>query len=179
MLLSYPFHGVTPVRRIDTIFDVERTLNGLPVEQRRLGRQERVASLVAELEHWMRGVRGRISRHADVGRAMDYMLKRWPAFTRFLDDGWICLSNNAAERALHKVARGWKSWLFCGSDRGGARAAVMYTLLGTTRLNKVDPQARLADVLARIADHPAHRIDELLPWNWNCDDVPAASSAAA
>ena len=171
--------AVEAVCRIDTIFDVERTLNGLPVEQRRLGRQERVAPLVTELEHWMRGVRGRMSRHADVGRAMNYMLKRWPAFTRFLDDGRICLTNNAAERALRKVALGRKSWLFCGSDRGGARAAAMYTLLGTARLNDVDPQPWLADVLGRIADHPAHRIDELLPWNWKCDDVPAAASAAA
>ena len=97
---------------------------------------------------------------------MDYMLKRWPAFTRFLDDGRICLSNNAAERALRGIALGRKSWLFAGSDRGGQRAAVMYSLIVTAKLNDVDPQAWLADVLARIAEHPAHRIDELLPWNW-------------
>ena len=125
-----------------------------------------MAPLVAELETWMRGVRSRMSRHADVGRAMDYMLKRWDTFTRFLDDGRICLTNNAAERALRGAALGRKAWLFCGSDRGGERAAAMYSLLVTARLNGIDPQAWLADVLARIADHPARRLDELLPWNW-------------
>ena len=82
------------------------------------------------------------------------MLKRWPAFTRFLEDGRICLTNNAAERALRGVALGRKAWLFCGSDRGGERAAVLYTLIGTAKLNEVDPQAWLADVLKRIAQHP-------------------------
>jgi transposase len=104
---------------------------------------------------------------------MDYLLKRWPAFTRFLDDGRICLSNNAAERALRGVALGRKSWLFCGSDRGGHRAAAMYTLVGTAKLNDIDPQAWLADVLERIADHPLRRLHELLPWNWR----PPASTA--
>ena len=97
---------------------------------------------------------------------MDYMLKRWPAFTRFLDDGRVCLSNNAAERGLRGIALGRKSWLFAGSDRGGHRAAAMYSLIVTAKMNDIDPQAWLADVLARIAEHPASRIDELLPWNW-------------
>jgi transposase len=97
---------------------------------------------------------------------MDYMLKRWTAFTRFLDDGRICLSNNAAERALRGIALGRKSWLFAGSDRGGQRAAAMYSLIVTAKLNDVDPQAWLADVLGRIAEHPASKLDELLPWNW-------------
>ena len=99
-------------------------------------------------------------------KAMDYMLKRWTAFTRFLDDGRICLSNNAAERALRGIALGRKSWLFAGSDRGGQRAAAMYSIIVTAKMNDVDPQAWLADVLARIAEHPAHRLDELLPWHW-------------
>ena len=94
------------------------------------------------------------------------MLKRWDAFTRFLDDGRICLTNNAAERALRGIALGRKSWLFAGSDRGGERAAVMYTLIQTARLNDVDPQAWLADVLARINDHNIQKLDQLLPWNW-------------
>jgi transposase len=94
------------------------------------------------------------------------MLKRWPAFTRFLDDGRICLSNNAAERALRGIALGRKAWLFAGSDRGGRRAAAMYSLIVTTKMNDVDPQAWLADVLARIAEHPVHKLDDLLPWNW-------------
>ena len=109
--------------------------------------------------------RPRLSRHADVAKAFDYMLKRWPAFSRFLDDGRICLTNNAAERALRGVALGRKAWLFCGSDRGGVRAAAIYTLIGTAKLNDIDPQAWLADVLERIAQHPIRRLDELLPWN--------------
>ena len=94
------------------------------------------------------------------------MLKRWEVFRRFLDDGRICLSNNAAERALRGIALGRKSWLFAGSDRGGERAATMYSLIVTAKLNDVDPRAWLADVLARIADHPASQWHELLPWNW-------------
>ena len=95
------------------------------------------------------------------------MLKRWPAFTRFLDDGRICLSNNAAERVLRGIALGRRPWLFAGSDRGGERAAAMYTLIVTAKMNDINPQAWLADVLARIADHPASRLHELLPWHWN------------
>ena len=129
-------------------------------------RSARVAPLVAALEAWMQTERAKLSRHSDVAKAMDYMLKRWDAFTRFLDDGRICLTNNAAERALRGIALGRKSWLFAGSDRGGERAAVMYTLIQTAKLNDVDPQAWLADVLARINDHNIHRLDELLPWNW-------------
>jgi transposase len=97
---------------------------------------------------------------------MNYMLTRWGTFTRFLDDGRICLTNNAAERALRGITLGRKSWLFAGSDRGGERAAVMYTLIQTARLNDVDPQAWLAEALARINDHNIHRLEELLPWNW-------------
>jgi transposase len=129
------------VRRIDALFKIERSINGHSVELRRAFRQELSAPL-------------------------DYMLKRWPAFTRFLDDGRICLSNNAAERALRGIALGRKSWLFAGSDRGGQRVAAMYNLIVSAKMNDVDPQARLADILARIAEHPAHRIDEFLPWNW-------------
>jgi transposase len=100
---------------------------------------------------------------------------RATAFTRFLDDGRICLTNNAAERALRGIALGRKAWLFAGSNRGGERAAAIYTLIGTAKLNGVDPQAWLADVLRRIADHPASRLDDLLPWNWK----PAAAQAVA
>ena len=164
------------VRRIDAIFDVERAINGLPSEQRLAVRQDQVAPLVAELEGWMRGARARMSRHADVGRAMDYMLKRWDTFSRFLQDGRVCLSNNAAERALRGVALGRRAWLFCGSDRGGERAAAMYSLIVTAKLNDVDPRAWLADVLRHIAGHPASRLHELLPWNWQ---APRQHSAAA
>ena len=154
------------VRRIDALFDVEREINGFDADRRRAARQERCAPVIAELEAWMREERARLSRHNEVAKAMDYVLKRWDAFTRFLDDGRICITNNAAERALRGIALGRKSWLFAGSDRGGERAAAMYSLIVTAKLNNLDPQAWLADVLARIADHPAQKLDELLPWNW-------------
>ena len=167
--------AVEAVRRIDQIFATERESNGAAPEKRRAVRQQRVKPLVGDLEAWMRAERARLSRHAEVAKAMDYMLKRWPAFTRFLDDGRICLSNNAAERALRGIALGRRAWLFAGSDRGGERAAAVYTLIATAKLNGVDPQAWLADVLARIADHPASRIDQLLPWHWKrpADQVAA------
>jgi transposase len=165
------------VRRIDAIFDAERTINGLPIAQRLAVRQSHVAPLVTELESWMRATRGKMSRHADVGRAMDYMLKRWDTFSRFLKDGRICLTNNAAERALRGVALGRKAWLFAGSDRGGEKAAAMYSLIVTAKLNGVDPRAWLADVLRRIADQPASRLHELLPWNWQSLDQADAVAA--
>ena len=154
------------VKRIDAIFDVEREINGLPAEKRLAARQERSAALVAAFEAWMRAERAKLSRHAAVAKAMDYMLTRWEAFTRFLDDGRICLTNNAAERALRGLALGRKSWLFAGSERGAERAALMYTLIQSAKLNDVDPQAWLADVLARIADIPQTKLADLLPWNW-------------
>jgi len=154
------------VKRIDLLFDIERSIKGKSASRRHAVRQELSAPLVAELETWMRAERARLSRHAPVAKAMDYMLRRWDRFARFLDDGRICLSNNAAERALRGIALGRKSWLFAGSDRGGRRAAAMYTLIGTAKLNNVDPQAWLADVLRRIAETPQSRLGELLPWNW-------------
>jgi len=164
------------VRRIDAIFAIEREINGFSAPERLVARKTRVAPLVDDLEQWMRSERARLSRHAEVAKAMDYMLKRWPAFTRFLGDGRICLSNNAAERALRGIALGRRSWLFAGSDRGGERAAAMYTLIVTAKLNDIDPQAWLADVLRRIADHPAARLDQLLPWHWkNRADQAAAA----
>ncbi len=165
------------VRRIDALFEIERSINGQSAERRRAVRQELSAPLVADLESWMREQRAKLSRGNDLAKAMDYLLKRWSAFIRFLDDGRICLSNNAAERALRGIALGRKSWLFAGSDRGGQRAAALYSLIVTAKMNEVDPQAWLADVLARIAGHPAHRIDELLPWNWQPRSAPRSQAA--
>ena len=167
--------AVEAVKRIDAIFDIEREINGRSIAERLAVRRERVAPLVTEFELWMRVQRGKLSRHSDVGKAMDYMLKRWPTFTPFLNDGRICLTNNAAERALRGIALGRKSWLFAGSDRGGERAAVMYTLIQTARLNDVDPQAWLADVLARINDHNIQHLDQLLPWNWKTSAAKLAA----
>jgi hypothetical protein len=165
------------VRRIDALFEIERSINGQSGEQRRAIRRELSAPLVADLESWLREQRAKLSRGNDLAKAMDYLLKRWPAFTHFLDDGRICLSNNAAERALRGIALGRKSWLFAGSDRGGQRAATMYSLIVTAKMNDVDPQAWLADVLARIAGHPASRIDELLPWHWRSRSEPHSRAA--
>jgi transposase len=164
------------VKRIDAVFDIEREINGRPPDDRLAVRQEQVRPLVDELEAWLREKRVGLSRHDDVARAIDYMLKRWDGFTAFLDDGQVCLTNNAAERALRGLALGRKAWLFAGSDRGGERAAVMYTLIVTAKLNGLDPQAWLTDVLARIAALPQKRLPELLPWNWS---APAEHSEAA
>jgi transposase len=163
------------VKRIDAIFDVEREINGLFAEQRLAVRITRVAPLVSNLEAWMRAERAKLSRHSEVAKAMNYMLKRWDSFTRFLADGRICLINNAAERELRGIALGRKSWLFAGSDRGGERAAVMYTLIQTAKLNDIDPQAWLADVLARINDHNLQSLDQLLPWNWKAASAKLAA----
>jgi transposase len=154
------------VKRIDALFDIERGINGQSAEERLRVRRERSAPLVAALEAWLRAQRSRLSRSSSVAEPIDYMLRRWDRFARFIDDGRICLTNNAAERALRGFALGRKSWLFAGSERGADRAAVMATLITTAKMNDVDPQAWLADVLARIAEHPAHRLDDLLPWNW-------------
>jgi transposase len=167
--------AVEAVKRIDAIFDIEREINGRSIAERLAVRSDRVAPLVNDLETWMREQRAKLSRHNAVAKAMDYMLKRWGTFTRFLDDGRICLTNNAAERALRGIALGRKSWLFAGSDRGGQRAAVMYTLIQTARLNDVDPQAWLADVLARTNDHNIQKLDQLLPWNWNTNRAKLAA----
>jgi transposase len=154
------------VKRIDALFDIERGINGQSAEQRLRMRKELSAPLVVALEAWLRERRSRLSSASSVAAPIDYMLRRWNRFTRFLDDGRICLTNNAAERALRGFALGRKSWLFAGSERGADRAAVMATLITTAKLNDVDPQAWLTDVLARIADIPQARVHELLPWNW-------------
>ena len=167
------------VCRIDALFDIERATNGLTIDQRLDMRTVFSAPLVADLKTWMIAERARLSRGNPVAKAMDYMLKRWSAFARFLHDGRICLTNNAAERALRGIAMGRKSWLFAGSDRGGQRAAFMYSLIVTAKMNDVDPQAWLADVLARIAQHPAQKLGELLPWNWKAAKADAALAQPA
>jgi transposase len=170
--------ALAAVQRIDALFEIERTINGKPAAERLAVRQEFSAGLVADLESWMRAERAKLSRHNDVAKAMDYMLTRWASFSRFLSDGQICLSNNAAERAIRSLALGRRNWLFAGSDRGGQRAAMMYSLITTAKMNNIDPQAWLADVLARIANHPVHRLDELMPWNWTGPRATAEHRAA-
>lgn len=164
--------AVEIVRRIDALFEIERSINGKTPNERLAVRRDKSRPLVEELELYLRAQLDRLSRGHDLAKAINYILKRPAAFTvdrlrgSTLEDGRVCLSNNAAERGLRSVALGRKAWLFCGSDRGGQRAAMMYSLIASCKMNDVDPQAWLADVLARIASHPTHRLDELLPWNW-------------
>jgi transposase len=158
--------GLEAIKRVDALFDIERGINGQSAEQRLRVRKEQSTPLVAGLEAWLREQRPRLSRASSVDEPIDYMLRRWGRFARFIDDGRISLTNNAAERALRGFALGRKSRLFAGSERGADRAAAMATLITTAKLNDVDPQAWLADVLARIADHTIQNLDQLLPWNW-------------
>ena len=158
--------AIEAVQRIDALFAIEREINGLPPPERVAVRQERSRPLITELEAWLREQRHKLSSKSDTAKAIDYSLKRWAALTRFLDDGRLCMSNNAAERTLRCVAVGRHNWTFAGSDEGGHRAAAMYTLIETAKLNDIDPQTWLADVLARLPDYPARRISDLLPWNW-------------
>ena len=165
------------VKRIDALFDIERGINGHSAEERLRVRREQSAPLVAAFEAWLREQRARLSRSSAVAAPIDYMLRRWDRFVRFLHDGRMCLTNNAAERALRGFALGRKSWLFAGSERGADRAAVMATLIMTAKMNDIDPQAWLADVLARVAEHPAHRLDDLLPWNWRPREARVSQAA--
>jgi transposase len=152
--------------------------NGKSAEERLAARRTASRPVVEGLHDYLSAQLVKLARWHDLVKAINYILKRWPAFSLFLEDGRVCLSNNAAERALRGVALGRKSWLFCGSDRGGQRAAAMYSLIVTAKMNGVDPQAWLADVLKRIAAHPAHRLDELLPWNWKAQAQLMSAKAA-
>lgn len=163
------------VKRIDALFDIERGINGQSAEQRLRVRKEQSAPLLAALEAWLRDQRARLSNSSSVAKPIDYLLRRWDRFARFVDDGRICLTNNAAERALRGFALGRKSWLFAGSERGADRAAVMAVLIVTAKLNDVDPQAWFADVLARIADTSQNRLHELLPWEWKKTSVQSVA----
>ena len=167
--------ALAAVNRIDVLFDIEREINGSNVGERLRVRQQRSVPVLAELHAWLRDERARLSRAASVAGPIDYLLRRWDRFTRFAEDGRICPTNNAAERALRGFALGRKSWLFAGSERGADRAAVMATLIMTAKLNDVDPLVWLADVLARIADLPQTKLDELLPWNWKRLKLQAAA----
>ncbi len=164
--------AIEAVRRIDGVFAIEREINGRSANDRLAERRQRIRPLIGELETFLRENRAKLSAKAELARAIDYLLKRWPAFTRFLDDGRICMTNSAAERALRGIAVGRHNWTFAGSDEGGRRAAAMYTLIETAKLNDVDPRAWLADLLQRLADHPAKRLAELLPWNWKARAPP-------
>ena len=161
------------------MFEIEREINGLSAEKRLLARRQRTAPLLLELEAWLRDQRNKLSRSSNVLKPINYMLNRWEGFARFTQDGRICATNNAAERALRGLALGRKAWLFAGSDRGAERAAIVLTLIMTARLNNVDPKAWLADVFRRIAEIPQSRLHELLPWEWEAKAENAATPQAA
>ena len=154
------------VKRLDALFAIEREICGRTVAERYAVRQQKSKPLFDEMHEWLTAVRATLSHSSEAREPIEYMLKRWAGFARFIDDGRICLTNNAAERALRGIALGRRNWTFAGSQRGADRAAVMLTLITTARLNEIDPYAWLADVLARIADLPAARLHELLPWEW-------------
>ena len=151
--------------RIGALYAVEDEIRGKPVDVRLSVRQSRARPLLDELRKWMEKALRSLSSKSETAAAIRYALSRWRALTRYTDDGLLEIDNSAAERALRAVALGRKNFLFAGSDHGGERAAAMYTLIGSAKLNGIDPELYLRTVLARIADHPISRIQDLLPWN--------------
>ena len=164
------------LERIGRLYEVEKEINGLVPDHRRRERQKRSKPIAAALAAWADEIRRNLSRKSELAAAFRYMRARWTALMRCFDDGRLALDNNPAERALRCIAIGRKNYLFAGSDAGGRRAAAMYSLIESAKLNGVNPQHYLADVLTRIADHPARRIDELLPSNWQPADTTRAAA---
>ena len=162
------------IQRVGALYDIEREIRGKAADLRCQVRQARAGPLVEELHRWLNKTLTQLSRKSDTAVAIRYALSRWRALTRYLDDGRIEIDNSAAEQALRVVALGRKNFLFCGSDAGGERAAAIYSLLGTAKLNGLDPELYLRRVLEQIADHPINRIQELLPWNLATPQVISA-----
>lgn len=160
------------LRRIGELYEIEEAIRGKPPDERREVRQQRARPLLESLHEWLEATLTRIMQKSDVASAIRYALGHWSALVRYVGDGRIEIDNNAAERALRAVALGRKNYLFVGSNEGGNRAAAIYTLIGTAKLNGIDPEAYLRHVLERIADHPIKRIAELLPWNVRLDETP-------
>jgi hypothetical protein len=153
--------------RIGALFEIEEQIRGKPPDERRATRQAQTKPLLDSLREWFEATLSKLSRKSETTAAIRYTLSRWDALLRFIDDGRIEMDNNAAERSLRGVALGRKNYLFAGSHAGGERAAAIYSLVGSAKLNGLDPEAYLRDVLTRIGDYPINRIEELLPWNIN------------
>ena len=163
--------------RIGKLYDIERKIAGQPAEMRLAARQKYSAEKVAAFKAWAEQQLTRIPGKSDLAKAFRYALNRWSSFTLFLEDGRVAIDNNPAERAMRPVGIGRKNWLFAGSDTGGETLARAMTLIESAKMNDLDPQAYLADVLDRIHDHKANRLDELLPWNWVPKSTPQAEAA--
>ena len=151
--------------RIGALYGIEDTIRGQPPNERRRIRQDQAAPLLAQLKAWLEAILPRLSGKSDLAKAIRYTLSRWAALSRYADDGRVEIDNNAAERSIRGIALGRKNWLFAGSDNGGERAAAIYSLIETCKLNGIDPEAYLRSVLTNIADHPINRVADLLPWN--------------
>jgi len=154
------------LERISQLFAIEAKIKGHAPKHRQAVRQERSLPQLDELRNFLERALHQISKKSSLAGAIRYSLTRWNALCRYIEDGRLEISNNAAERAIKPLALGRKNWMFAGSDTGGKRAATIYTILQTAALNGLDPEAYLSDILARIADHPINRVEELLPWNW-------------
>src|ERR1700693_1358549 len=166
------------IERIAALYAIEKEIRGHAAGQRRQVRNARARPLLDSLKQWLEETLEKLSRKSDTALAVRYALSRWEALVRYVNDGRIEIDNNAAERSLRTVALGRKNYLFAGSDAGGERAAAIYSLIGTVKLNGLDPEAYLREVLTRIADHPITRIEELLPWNIAASVLPAIEPAA-
>jgi transposase len=164
------------LQRIAELYAVEHEIRGRSPDERKAVRQTRSVPLIGGLNEWIQRTLSKVSRKSDIAGAISYALGRWPALLRYCDDGLLDIDNNAAERALRAVAIGRKNYLFAGSDSGGERAAAMYSLIGSAKLNGLDPEAYLRDVLTCIADHPINRVHELLPWNMLATNLVAVEA---
>ena len=163
--------------KIGGLYTVESHIRGKPPDERQRYREAHEAPLIANLKAWLDTTLSKLSGKSDLAKAMRYALSRWTALTCYLTDGRVEIDNNAAERSIRGIALGRKNYLFAGSDTGGKRAAAVYSLIETCKLNAIDPEAYLRDILARIPDHKINRINELLPWNWQKRQNAATSAA--